>query len=198
VLLKTGGGPGTAGQHGEREESGMTSANHERLREHFESLDVDADGHIELEEWEAPARRILEALGESDTSPKAQAVLGSYEKMWNYLVERAGPDTSRLTLGEFEHVVDNHVVNPDDADFNNALRDAISAIAGLVDRDAKGAVTPEGFTSWLRAVGADASKAREAFRRIDDDDDDDLTVDELVQAVRDYHAGKLGVSVLGA
>jgi Ca2+-binding EF-hand superfamily protein len=176
----------------------MASANHERLREHFESLDVDADGHIELAEWEAPARRILEALGESDTSPKARAVLSSYEKMWNYLAGHAGPDTSRLSLGEFEHAVDSHVVNSDDVDFNNALRDAIGAIAGLVDRDAKGAVTPEGFTSWLRAVGADASKARETFRRIDDDDDDDLTVDELMQAARDYHAGKLEVSVLGA
>jgi Ca2+-binding EF-hand superfamily protein len=176
----------------------MASANHERLREHFESLDVDADGHIELEEWEAPARRILAALGESDTSPEAQAVLGSYEKMWNYLAEHAGPDTSRLTLGEFEQVVDSHVVNPDDADFNNVLRDAVGAVAKLVDRDAKGAVTPEGFTSWLRAVGADPSKARETFRRIDVDDDDDLTVDELVQAVRDYHVGKLDVSVLGS
>jgi Ca2+-binding EF-hand superfamily protein len=175
----------------------MASANHERLREHFESLDVDADGHIELEEWEAPARRILEALGESDESPKAQAVLGSYETMWNYLAEHAGPDTSRLNLGEFEQVVDSHIVNGDGTDFDDALRDAISAVAALVDRDAKGAVTPEGFTSWLRAIGADTSKAQETFRQINDDDDNDLTVDELMQAVRDYHANKLGVSVLG-
>jgi Ca2+-binding EF-hand superfamily protein len=175
----------------------MAAANHERLREHFESLDVDADGGIELEEWEAPARRILEALGESDTSPKARAVLGSYEKMWNYLAEHAGPDTSRLSLSEFEQVVDSHIVNLGDTDFDDVLRDAVSAVAGLVDRDAKGAVTPEGFTSWLRAVGADTSRARETFRLIDDDDDDDLTVDELMQAVRDYHAGTLDVSVLG-
>ena len=58
-------------------------------------------------------------------------------------------------------------------------------------------MTPEGFANWLRAVGADASKAPEAFRQIDVDDDGDLTVDELMQAVRDYYAGKLGVSILG-
>ena len=175
----------------------MASAKHERLQRHFESLDVDADGHLEPEEWEAPARRILEALGEPSTSPRAQVVIASYQKMWNYLAEQAGTGTSTLTLGQFEQVIDSHIANPDDTDFSDVLRDAIKAVAGLFDRDAKGAVTPEGFTSWLRAVGADTSKAQETFRQIDVDDDGDLTVDELMQAVRDYHAGKLDVSVLG-
>jgi Ca2+-binding EF-hand superfamily protein len=175
----------------------MASAKHERLQRHFESLDVDADGHLEPEEWEAPARRILEALGEPSTSPRAQVVVASYQKMWNYLAGQAGTGTSTLTLGQFEQVIDSHIVNPDDTDFSDVLRDAIRAVAGLFDRDANGAVTTEGFTSWLKAVGADTSKAQETFRQIDVDDDGDLTVDELMQAVRDYHAGKLDVSVLG-
>jgi Ca2+-binding EF-hand superfamily protein len=175
----------------------MASASHERLRQHFESLDIDADGHLEREEWEAPARRILEALGEPGTSPKAQAVVASYQRMWDYLVRQAGTGTGTLTLGQFEQIADSHIVNPDNDGFSDVLRDAISAVAGLFERDAKGAVTPEGFTSWLRAAGADASKAQETFRRINQDDDNDLTVDELMQAVRDYHAGRLDVSVLG-
>jgi Ca2+-binding EF-hand superfamily protein len=175
----------------------MVPASRERLRQYFESLDVDADGHLEWEEWEAPARRILEAVGEPGTSPRAQAVVTSYQKMWDYLSGKAGTVTGGFTLGQFERAVDSHVVNPDDADFSDLLRDAISAVAELFDRDAKGAVTPEGFANWLRAVGADASKAQETFRQIDMDDDGDLTVDELMQAVRDYHTGKLGVSILG-
>jgi Ca2+-binding EF-hand superfamily protein len=175
----------------------MASAKHERLQRHFESLDADADGHLEPEEWEAPARRILEALSEPSTSPRAQVVVASYQKMWNYLAGQAGTGTSTLTLGQFEQAIDSHIVNPDDTDFSDVLRDAIRAVAGLFDRDAKGAVTPEGFTSWLRAAGADTSKAQETFRQIDVDDDGDLTVDELMQAVRDYHVGKLDVSVLG-
>jgi Ca2+-binding EF-hand superfamily protein len=117
--------------------------------------------------------------------------------MWNYLAGQAGTGTSTLTLDQFEQVIDSHIVNPDDTEFSDVLRDAIKAVAGLFDRDAKGAVTPEGLTSWLKAVGADTSKAREMFRQIDVDDDGDLTVDELMQAVRDYPAGKLDVSVLG-
>ena len=176
----------------------MASGQHDRLRRHFDSLDADADGHIELEEWEAPARRILETLGEPSTSARAKTVVASYQKMWNYLAGRDGTGTSTLTLGQFEQVIDSHIVNADDADFSAVLRDAISAVAGLFDRDAKGAVTPEGFTNWLKAVGADTSKAQETFRQIDVDDDGDLTVDELMQAVRDYYAGKLNVSVLGS
>jgi Ca2+-binding EF-hand superfamily protein len=175
----------------------MASADRERLRRYFESLDVDADGHLEREEWEAPARRILEVLGEPGTSPGAQAVVASYQKMWDYLAGQAGTGTGTLTLGQFEQIVGSHIVNPDDADFSAVLRGAISAVAGLVDHDAKGAVTPEGFASWLRAVGADTSKAQEAFRQINADDDEDLTIDELMQAARDYLAGKLDVSVLG-
>lgn len=176
----------------------MASGQHERLRRHFDSLDVDADGHLELDEWEAPARRILETLGEPSTSPRAQTVVASYQKMWNYLAGESGTGTSTLTLGQFEQVIDCHIVNPDDTGFSDVLRNAISAVAGLFDRDAKGAVTPEGFTNWLKAVGADTSKARQTFRQLDVDDDGDLTVDELMQAVRDYYVGKLDVSVLGS
>jgi Ca2+-binding EF-hand superfamily protein len=175
----------------------LAAGKHERLQRHFESLDVDADGYLEPEEWEAPARRILEALGEPSTSPRARAVVASYQRMWNYLAGQAGTGTSTLTLGQFEQVIDSHIVDPDDTDSTDVLRNAISAVAGLFDRDAKGAVTPEGFTSWLKAVGADTSKAQETFRQIDMDDDGDLTVDELMQAARDYYAGKLDVSVLG-
>jgi Ca2+-binding EF-hand superfamily protein len=176
----------------------MTPASHERLQQLFESLDVDDDGRLEQEEWEAPARRILEALGEPGTSPRAQEVIASYRKMWDYLARQAGTGTGTLTLGQFEQVADTHIVNPDDAGFNDVLREAISAVAELFQRDAKGAVTPEGFTNWLRALGADTSKAQETFRQIDEDHDGDLTVDELMQATREYHAGELDVSVLGA
>ena len=175
----------------------MAPASRERLRQHFELLDADADGHLEREEWEAPARRILEALGEPGTSPRARAVVTSYQEMWNYLSVKTGTGAGALTFGQFERAIDSHMVNPGDANFSDLLRDAVSAVADLFDRDAKGAVTPEGFANWLKAVGADASKAPETFRQIDMDDDGDLTVDELVQAVRDYYAGKLGVSILG-
>jgi Ca2+-binding EF-hand superfamily protein len=176
----------------------MTPASHERLRQLFESLDVDADGHIERDEWEAPARRILDTLGEPATSPKAQAVIASYQKMWDYLARQAGAGNGSLTVSQFERVADRCIINSDDAGFNDVLRDAVSAVAELFERDAKGAVTEEGFRSWLRAAGEDASKAREAFRKIDKDHDGDLTVDELMQATREYHAGELDVSVLGA
>jgi Ca2+-binding EF-hand superfamily protein len=173
----------------------MATASNERLRQHFESLDADGDGHLEPEEWEAPARRILQALGEPGTSSRAQAVVAAYQNMWKYLADQAGTGTGTLTPGQFEKAARSHILNPDDDRFSDVLRDAISAVAALVDRDAKGAVTPEGFTSWLRAIGADTSKVQQTFRQIDGDGD--LTVDELMQAVRDYHAGTLAVSVLG-
>ena len=91
----------------------MAPASHERLRRHFESLDADADGYLEREEWEAPARRILQSVGEpGGTSPRAQAVVTSYQKMWDYLSDQAGTGTCALTLRQFKRAIDSHVVKP--------------------------------------------------------------------------------------
>jgi len=185
-----------AWQHGERGFV-MVPRGHKRLRQRFESLDVDADGLVERDEWVAQAWRILDALGEPGTSPRAQAVVAAYQEMWNDIASKAGGANGALTLGQFERAVQSLIVNPGDPDFSDVLRAAVTAVAKLFDRDAEGAVTPEGFATWMKAVGADASKAQEAFRQIDADDDDDLTIDELMQAVRDYHAGRLAVSILG-
>jgi hypothetical protein len=49
--------------------------------------------------------------------------------------------------------------------FSAALRDTVSAVAGLFDRAAEAAASREGRTNWLKAVGADTSKAQERLAR---------------------------------
>jgi hypothetical protein len=64
--------------------------------------------------------------------------------MRNYLADHVGTGTRTLTRGQFEQVADSHIINPDGADFSAAPRDSVSAVAGLFDRDAEGAVPREG------------------------------------------------------
>jgi hypothetical protein len=64
--------------------------------------------------------------------------------------------------------------------------------------DTQLAAHPQGFRSWIKAIGADTAKANETFRRIDVDDNGTLDLNELADAVRGYHVGPLDVSLLGA
>lgn len=175
----------------------MSTTTQDRLERRFVLWDSDGDGRIQRSDWEAEARRILTAFGEREDSPRGGAVISSYLGMWDYLSSQAGPGTSSLTLDQFKSIAHDHIIDPGDAGFSSVLRPTIRAITDLCDTDGDGKISPREFRSWLKAVGADVSTADEAFERIDRDGDGQLTVDELVHAVRDYHAGTLDVSLLG-
>jgi len=175
----------------------MSTTTQDRLERRFMLWDTNGDGRIERSDWEAEARRILKSFGEDEKAPRGRAVLTSYLHMWDYLASLAGPGAQSLTLDQFKQVAHDHIVNPGDAGFSNVLRPTIRAIADLCDTDGDGKISPQEFKVWIRAVGADVSSADDIFERIDENSDGYLTVDELVQAVRDYHAGTLNVSLLG-
>jgi Ca2+-binding EF-hand superfamily protein len=175
----------------------MSTTTHDRLERRFELWDTNGDGRIERSDWEAEAQRILKSFGTDQDTPRGRAVMSSYMHMWDYLASQAGNSTKSLTLEQFKKVSHDHIINPGDVGFSNVLRPTIRAIADLCDHDGDGRVSFDGFKSWLKAVGADQSKAKETFQRLDENGDGHLTVDELVHAVRDYHAGTLDVSLLG-
>jgi hypothetical protein len=170
---------------------------HDRLERRFELWDTNKDGRIERADWEAEAQRILQSFGETPDSPRGRAVISSYTHMWDYLAKQAGPGVKYLTLDQFKQVSHDHIINQGDQGFSNVLRPTIRAIADLCDHDGDGRVSFEGFKSWLNAVGAEQTDAKAAFDRLDKNGDGHLTVDELVHAVRDYHAGTLDISLLG-
>jgi Ca2+-binding EF-hand superfamily protein len=176
----------------------MTTAARDQLERRFALLDSDGDGHVERAEWDAEGQRIVRAFGETEKTPRGSAVITSYLRMWDYLAAQAGPGTQALSLDQFKQVARDHIANPADADFNDALQSTMRAIADMCDHDDEGRVTPQGFRSWIKAIGADTAKADETFRRIDVDDDGTLDLNELADAVRGYHAGTLDVSLLGA
>jgi Ca2+-binding EF-hand superfamily protein len=175
----------------------MPTTTQDRLERRFMLWDTNGDGRIDRSDWEAEALRILKSFGEDEKAPRGRAVLTSYLHMWDYLVGLAGPDTESLTLDQFGQAAHDHIVNPGDVGFSNVLRPTIRAIADLCDADGDGKISPQEFKTWIRAVGADVSTTDKVFAQIDGDGDGYLSVDELVQAVRDYHAGTLNVSLLG-
>ncbi|GAA4205488.1 EF-hand domain-containing protein [Actinocatenispora rupis] len=175
-----------------------TVVQEQRLQERFDLWDVNGDGTIDKSDWEAEARRILRGFGEPEDSPKATKLMNAYLGMWDYLANKAGVgNNGSMTPDQFRQVADRHILADDGAGFAKVLQPTINAILKLADTDGDGAVSPQEFRRWIQAVGADPSVADEAFRRIDTDGNGELSVQELVQAVKDYHLGRLEFSLLG-
>jgi hypothetical protein len=84
-----------------------------------------------------------------------------------------------------------------EASFNRVLRPVMQAIVGLCDRNSDGMINREEFGQYLKGVGVNNADAMAAFDQCDTDRDGELSVDELLGAVRNFHYGKLDVPLLG-
>lgn len=174
-----------------------TSVQEQRLRRRFEMWDKNGDGIIDRSDWAGEASRILLSFGESESSPKGQALATAYLGMWEYVAGQAGVGRDgALSLDQFKDVAAQQVLDRGQIGFDQVLRPTISAIADLCDTDGDGQVSPQEFQRWIHAIGSEESTADAAFQQIDADGDGQLSVEELIQAVHRYHSGELEFSLL--
>ncbi|GGX01184.1 EF-hand domain-containing protein [Streptomyces lomondensis] len=170
----------------------------ERLQQRFGLYDTDGDGLIQRGDLVAEARRIVEAFGEPEGSPKAQALLHAYPHMWDYMMEQAGLGADQsLTLEQFVDIAGTQMLSRGAAGFSTVLRPSIRAMVDLCDVDGDGQVDPAEFRKWLAAIGNDRVDADKVFRQVDTNGNGQLSVEELVAAVGKYHAGELDAPLLG-
>ena len=175
-----------------------TAVRNKRLELRFDKWDRNGNGRIERSDLEAEARRILDAFGESPSTPQGRAVLESFTSTFEYLAERAGVGRDgALDRQQFTKVIEAEVFKSGDAGFGRVVRPMIQAILNVCDTDGDGEVNPAEFTKWLTAVGVSRAKAEESFRLLDTNRSGSLTVDELVAAVKAFHFGTLDVPLLG-
>lgn len=193
----------------------MATVQEQRLAQRFRLWDKDGDGKVSVSDFQAEARRIVEVLGESESSPKGGALLEVYTQMF--------PDPSKLTgvlggggvggvlggvtgaagsalsidAGQFTSLANTLLIAAGEAGFNTVLAPTIRAIAALCDKDDDGQVEADEFKGWLGAIGVGQSDAVEAFGTIDTNGDGQISVQQIVDAVRDFHFGKLDAPLLG-
>lgn len=170
----------------------------QRLEERFKMWDNDGDGRVEREDFEAEARGILTNFGEPESSPKGRAVMDAYLQFWDSLAKAGGGGAGGFTFEKFSEVVNQQVLSQGDKGYDQSARPMIKAIADLCDQDGDGEVNPEEWKKWMAAVGVDQTRAAETFRQLDTSGNGALSTDELVNAVRDFHLGKLDVELLGS
>ncbi|TDV57500.1 EF-hand domain-containing protein [Actinophytocola oryzae] len=172
-----------------------TAVQNDRLRQRFQKWDVNGNGVIERSDYEAEALRILQAFGEPPSSPRGRSLMEAYFELFDRMARAVG--SAEITEDQFIDYIEEQVFSHGDAGFNRVLRPTISAIVNICDTDGDGEVSPAEFGRWLWAVGVPDAQAVETFRRLDKSGNGRLSSDELVVAVRDFHAGKLDIPLLG-
>lgn len=168
-----------------------------RLEQRFRLWDVDQDGRVERTDFQAEAERIIQAFGETTDSPRGRAVLDTYLNMYDFLASKAGVGKEGLSLKQFSDVVNREMIGKGSSGFAQVLRPTIRAIVDLCDVTGDGAINPREFRRWIEAIGGSGGDPDESFRRIDVNGNGTLSVDEIVEAVKQYHYGQSDTALLG-
>jgi Ca2+-binding EF-hand superfamily protein len=170
----------------------------ERIKQRFKLYDVDRNGTIERSDLEAEAKRIIKAFGETENSTKGRATREAYLGLWEFMADKTGVGSrGSVTLEQFTDFTQQHVLSQGAAGYARVLKPAIAAMVELADTNDDGKLNPTEFTRCLDAIGVDRSSADESFRKMDANRDGYLDTDELVNAMREYHEGRLDVPLLG-
>ncbi|MEW2138482.1 MULTISPECIES: EF-hand domain-containing protein [unclassified Streptomyces] len=170
----------------------MTNALLERkLDRAFAHLDADGSGVIDSDDIIALGSRLLSALAEPATSPKATLVMGGLADFWQDLFTELDIDRDgKVTPEEYKQGMTRLYAQGGPA-YDRSFRPMVQAILTIVDTDGDGRISPAEFHKAQEAFDTKLSPAdaEALFQRIDADGDGTLTVDELLDAVREYYTG---------
>jgi Ca2+-binding EF-hand superfamily protein len=160
--------------------------NQRKLTKRFELMDADGNGYLQRNDYEALGRRLVLGFAESPESAKGRAVIDSYVAFWDEFISRIDTDgDGRVGRDEFINWVEHNVVDGDA--FDSAYRPHLTAVVDLCDINDDGTVDRGEFTRLLELYGVSPDDASQSFDRIDTDDDGSLTVDEMIEAGRDFY-----------
>ncbi|WP_026403133.1 EF-hand domain-containing protein [Actinomadura rifamycini] len=172
----------------------MATKQENRLEERFRLWDNNGNGTIERADFEREADEIIARLGAQGT-PAADELKDAYLGMFDRLSAAAGSGT--MSRHQFLEVAETEIIGKGDAGFAEVVKPTIQAIVKVLDKSGDGEVSPAEMHGWFAAIGLSPEVADTAFRQLDTDNSGKLSVDELVDAVRDYHLGRNDIPLLG-
>jgi Ca2+-binding EF-hand superfamily protein len=175
-----------------------TAIANDRINKRFDKWDADGNGTLERGDFAEEAAKIAFNFGKTPDTPEARALGAAFDGLFDYLAREAGVGADgSISRDAFVDITGNLIFQAGEAAFNRALGPVVKAIVGLCDKNNDGLINSSEFASWLTAVGVPSDAAADAFSKVDADGDGELSLDELLGAVREYHFGRLEVELLG-
>jgi hypothetical protein len=170
----------------------------QRLRRRFARWDVNDDGVLDRSDFEKEAEVVAAEFGTSINTPQGQALKDALLVIFNFHAEASGVGRDgSITLEQFIGNAEKLIHEHGETAFDDVLRPLVKAIIGLCDKEGDGLINHAEFVSWLKAVGVHQPHAADAFTKLDVNGDGELSLDELLGAVRDFHFGRSDVELLG-
>lgn len=148
----------------------------------FDLLDTDRDGCITADDMPAAARRILDALGITDSQQRAE-ILALYPPIWEQL--RADCDSNgddRVTRQEFTTAFTTGLGDPR-AYYQRLFGPVADLFAQVMDRDGDGFIEAEEYAGVFAPQGMDEHVIRAGFERLDADADGKISTAEFAGAI---------------
>lgn len=173
-----------------------TALANDRLRKRFARWDVDGNGRLEMKDLKDEATRIAQGFGKDGNAEEVRPLQEAFEGLYGYLASKSGSQAG-VTEEQFLQVTGDLLFNEGEAAFNRALGPVVKALVGLSDTNRDGVLDASEFEAWLTGIGLPRSEAAEVFQKVDKDGNGQLTEEELLYAVREYHFGRLDVELLG-
>ncbi|QWF82640.1 Calerythrin [Amycolatopsis sp. CA-230715] len=159
-----------------------------RLRKFFDFFDLDRDGDITHDDLLAMAARIAAAFDVPPGSPKDVALTNAFQGFWHELLKSLDIDGDRR-INDREYRDGMIAAFATSGGFEHGLRQLIKAAVEVADTDGNGTLEPAEFRRLEEAIGNPAEDSEEAFAKLDTDNDGSLTVEELLDAARQFHTG---------
>ncbi|GIH10140.1 hypothetical protein Rhe02_82070 [Rhizocola hellebori] len=157
-----------------------------KLDRAFDQLDVSNNGQLERDDLIGLGSRMILGFGQSPTSAKGKEVLDGFDTFWNRLAADAKIERDdALSPAEFRDAMISAYIKSDA--FDVSFRPVAQAVAKLTDIDNDGRLGPAEFRTMQIAFGTSAENIETAFAALDRSGDGQISVEELVEAAREYY-----------
>ncbi|SEH02034.1 Ca2+-binding protein, EF-hand superfamily [Nonomuraea solani] len=165
----------------------LTALQERKLDRAFGHMDVDRSGDLELDDLIALGVRVLAAFGVSPDSDLGHRLFGTYTDFWEVLLAKIDLDGDRKISREEYRLGMNTAFIEDPDGYERALRPAIQATLDVTDVNGNRMLDLEEFQRFQSAFGTSPEDAELAFRKIDTDGSGALSIEELVEAGRQFY-----------
>jgi Ca2+-binding EF-hand superfamily protein len=163
----------------------LTEFQKQKLPRLFALHDLDGDGALTRDDFEAYARGIASERGWDDRSEDARELRTRFLTFWDGLKETgASTGSARVGVPEWLEYWDRILANP--ALYDGMITPLARMVFTILDRDGDGAVTAEEYATIYQHGGLDSAEAPEAFARLDGDGDGRLSIDEVVRLFDEF------------
>ncbi|WP_156757162.1 EF-hand domain-containing protein [Actinokineospora pegani] len=160
----------------------MRSEALKRARLIFTLLDSNNNGHIESDDFELTAERVVAAVPRASEAAK-KAMTTAYRKHWALLAAELDADRDgRVSLEEYSACV----LSPER--FDDTLTDFAEALATLGDPDGDGLIDRPDFVALMTAVGFGFDNINTVFDAFEPTEADQIRVLTWVAGIKDYYS----------